>query len=75
MFCYPNGYIGDFNHKTKQILKELGYSCALTTVVGMNHEVSDLYELKRFGIVNTNLYSFIMTVSGVRYFLSKMRNN
>ena len=75
LFCYPNGTISDFNDKTKQIVKEAGYSCALTSVKGTNNESSDLYELKRFGVDNTDLKSFILTVSGTKYFLSKMRNS
>ena len=74
LFCYPNGGIGDFNNKTKQILKELGYSCGLTTVRGINNQGSDIYELKRFGIDNTDLYSFVLTVSGLRYLLYNFKN-
>jgi len=74
LFCYPNGAIGDFNEKTQLAIKESGYSCALTTVRGMNNARSDLYELKRFGIDNSNLNSFILTISGIRFFLSEMRN-
>jgi len=75
LFCYPNGALGDFNAKTKQILKESGYSCALTTVRGMNNKNSDLYELKRFAVDNTNFYSFVLTISGVKYFFSQMRDS
>jgi len=75
LFCYPNGSIGDFNDNTKLILKKLGYSCALTTVRGMNSNISDLYELKRFGVGNTDLKSFIMDISGVKYFFSQMKMN
>jgi peptidoglycan/xylan/chitin deacetylase (PgdA/CDA1 family) len=75
LFCYPNGSIADFNNKTKLLLKESGYSCALTTVSGTNNEISDLYELKRFAVGNTDLKSFILTISGVKYFLSKMRSS
>ncbi len=74
LFCYPNGAIGDFNEKTQSLIKESGYSCALTTIRGTNNGFSNLYELKRFGIANSNLNSFILTISGVRFFLSSMRN-
>ena len=73
LFCYPNGSIGCFNDKTKLMLNKLGYSSALTNVRGTNNEVTDLYELKRFGIGNTDLYFFILTISGVRYFLFKFK--
>ena len=51
-FCYPRGGVGDFDHRTKKLLKELGYSCGLTTVIGMNDERSDIFELKRLGVRN-----------------------
>ena len=71
LFCYPNGASGDFNAKTKLIIMESGYSCALTTISGMNNEFSDLFELKRFSIDNTtDLKSFILTTSGIKQFLS-----
>ena len=66
LFCYPNGASGDFNAKTKQLIKESGYSCALTTVNGMENEFSDLFELKRFSVDNNDLKSFIITISGVK---------
>jgi len=72
LFCYPSG---SFNDETKLFVKESGYSCALTTVKGMNNEISDLYELKRFSVENTDLKSFVLTISRIRYFLSQMRNN
>jgi len=74
LFCYPNGAVGDFNDRTKQIIKESGYSCALTTVSGMNSEFSDLYELKRIGVGNTDLKSFIMNISGLKHFISRIKN-
>jgi len=73
LFCYPNGAVGDFNEKTKLAIKESGYSCALTTVRGINNAISDLYELKRFGVDNTDLNSFILMISGVRFFLSAIK--
>lgn len=66
LFCYPNGAIGDFNAKTQQLIKESGYSCALTTVSGMENEFSDLFKLKRLSVDNNDLKSFIITISGVK---------
>jgi peptidoglycan/xylan/chitin deacetylase (PgdA/CDA1 family) len=71
-FCYPNGREGDFNANTKQALQEAGYAAAFTTVEGMNDERSDVFELKRYG-VSEDLLEFIMTVSGVVTFLSRIK--
>lgn len=72
-FCYPNGGIGDFDCETKKLLKELGYSCGLTTVAGMNDAHSDVFELKRLSVDVDNeedLIIFIMTLSGMlKFFL------
>ena len=72
LFCYPNGALGDFNAQTEQIIRESGYSCALTTISGMKNEFSDLFELKRFSVNNNDLKSFIITVSGLKHFISQI---
>ncbi len=46
-FAYPNGQPGDFDKETRNLLKELGYSVAVTTVMDFNHPGQDLMELKR----------------------------
>lgn len=50
LFCYPNGRLGDFNAGTKALLKEHGYTGALTTVYGSNGRKADVYELKRYNL-------------------------
>ena len=62
-FAYPNGKAGDFNEATKAILREAGYSCALTTIVGANpcggpDDGQDLMELKRIGADGTHVSMF-----------------
>jgi peptidoglycan/xylan/chitin deacetylase (PgdA/CDA1 family) len=46
-FAYPNGKPVDFNNSIKEILKELGYICAVTTIFGTNETDQDLFELRR----------------------------
>ena len=49
-FAYPNGRRGDFTEQTKELLRQTGYACAVTTLFGANggeSEVPDLMELKR----------------------------
>lgn len=71
LFCYPNGGIGDFDYKTKKLLKESGYSCGLTAVDGINDAHSDVFELKRLSVDSReDLIIFIMTLSGIfKFFL------
>lgn len=73
-FCYPNGEEGDFNAQTKQLLKESGYLCGLTSVEGFNDETSDPFELKRLGVSNhADETEFIMTLVGVKSWLSEVK--
>lgn len=46
-FTYPNGKKEDFNEDIKKILQEAGYSCALTTIEGVNCIGHNMFELKR----------------------------
>ncbi len=46
-FAYPSGRKQDFNGTTKAILKEAGYTCALTVVFGTNGSGQDPFELCR----------------------------
>jgi len=46
-FAYPNGKSTDYNSEAKTVLRECGYSSAVTCCTGFNHVSSDLFELKR----------------------------
>ncbi len=48
-FAYPNGRSVDFGATTKQILREEGFCCAVTTISGSNDASSDPFELRRVG--------------------------
>ena len=46
-FCYPNG---NYNEKTAELVKEMGYHLAVTTENGWNDAKADLFRLRRIGI-------------------------
>jgi len=46
-FAYPNGTVADYNDEAKAVLRECGYSCAVTCHSGFNHASSDVFELRR----------------------------
>lgn len=74
LFCYPNGQIGDFDHRTRKLLQDQGYICGLTTVAGMNTAHADIFALKRFYSSNDkDLAVFIMIISGVSRVLNNLR--
>jgi len=46
-FAYPNGDVSDFNDEIIKIIKEAGFSCALTSIDGNCKIGDDLFRLKR----------------------------
>jgi peptidoglycan/xylan/chitin deacetylase (PgdA/CDA1 family) len=73
VFCYPNGQENDFNQKTVEIVKKIGFESALTTIPGFNDYNSDLFSLKRLSMDNTdNFANFILTLSGIKEFIRKL---
>lgn len=42
-FAYPNGKSGDFNERAKQLLKQAGFRCAMTTNAGVNTSERDRF--------------------------------
>lgn len=76
VFAYPNGQKNDFDDNIKKIIKEENFEAALTTVTGLNDNNSDLFELKRFTMDDTNSFpKFVATISGLRIFLGSFRGN
>jgi len=47
-FAYPYGTETDFNEDIKNIVKDSGYTCALTFIAGYGDQNSDLFALDRF---------------------------
>lgn len=73
LFCYPNG---DFNDLTTRLVKEIGYTCALTTLEGMNNSSSDRYLLKRTGIMLPGgRAEFALTVTGITRFVIDIKHS
>jgi peptidoglycan/xylan/chitin deacetylase (PgdA/CDA1 family) len=46
-FAYPNGTENDFDETSIRILKDAGFTCAVTTIFGTNTCGDDLFRLKR----------------------------
>jgi peptidoglycan/xylan/chitin deacetylase (PgdA/CDA1 family) len=47
LFAYPNGKRGDFDGRVKDVVRRLGFTCAVTTVEGVNTSSQDRFELYR----------------------------
>ena len=57
-FSYPFGQKNSFNKKSQDILKEQGFSCAVTSINGINNSNIDRYNLRRFMVPNKGGYAF-----------------
>jgi len=57
-FAYPNGREEDYNEITKSLLREAGYTCAVTTQFGNNESGCDLFELRRATPWDRDIYAF-----------------
>lgn len=50
LFAYPNGKPGrDYGPRDVELVKEAGFAAAVSTLVGVAHRGSDLFQLPRFG--------------------------
>ncbi len=57
-FAYPVGRSQDFSEETKAIIREAGFSCAVTTIGGGNGPGQDLYALRRATPWDQDIKSF-----------------
>jgi peptidoglycan/xylan/chitin deacetylase (PgdA/CDA1 family) len=48
-FAYPNGSAADYNEAVTRVVREAGFTCAVTTKRGLNDTDTPVLELKRGG--------------------------
>ena len=72
-FSYPNGNYEDFNTKIIDLVKESGFTCAVTTIPTIQASRMNLYKLGRL-FPCWSLLSFKFIVSGLRSDASKIFN-
>lgn len=66
-FAYPNGKKGDFNDDIKNVLRDAGFTCAVTTIFGTNRKSEDLFELRRGTPWEQDLPSFAVKFAWYKY--------
>jgi peptidoglycan/xylan/chitin deacetylase (PgdA/CDA1 family)/CelD/BcsL family acetyltransferase involved in cellulose biosynthesis len=54
LFAYPNGKREDYNEELKDVLRDAGYTGAVTTVWGANDATTDPFELRRMSSVEAD---------------------
>lgn len=65
-FAYPNGKGDDFGGAVAGLVRQAGFSCAVTTVFGVNTARTSPYELRRGGPWERELATFALKLAGYR---------
>ena len=64
-FAYPNGQLGDFDDSLKELIRNSGFSCGVTTISGLNAAADDLFALKRIVVeAGLSMCRFRLRTSG-----------
>lgn len=66
VFAYPNGKPGDYTQSVVRLVREAGFSCAVTTRFGVNTAATPPYELRRGGPWEHDLPTFALKLAGYR---------
>jgi peptidoglycan/xylan/chitin deacetylase (PgdA/CDA1 family) len=62
-FAYPNGTHRDFTERTKVLVRDAGYDCAVTTIAGSNSRGCDVFALRRATPWDEDIFSFGLRLS------------
>ena len=65
-FAYPNGRPEDYTNEIKRLVRQVGFTCAVTTRHGVNSADDDRYELKRGAPWDRHLPSFALKLDWYR---------
>lgn len=65
-FAYPNGGADDYSEMVSALVREAGFTCAVTTRFGVNTRETPLYELRRGGPWEQELSTFALKLAVYR---------
>jgi len=65
-FAYPNGGRDDYNDGVISMVRDAGFTCAVTTRFGVNTAATPPYELRRGGPWEHHLPTFALKLAGYR---------
>lgn len=65
-FAYPNGASEDYTETVKQLVREAGFACAVTTRFGLNTAATSPWELRRGGPWEHHLPTFALKLAAYR---------
>lgn len=66
-FAYPSGRREDFDATTKLLVREAGYTCAVSMMFGVNDSQQDPFELHRIPVWDVDVYTFGARLSYYRF--------
>jgi len=66
-FAYPNGSAADYNSDTVELVRRAGFTCAVTTRVGLNTTHSAPYELRRGGPWAPEISTFALQLACMHF--------
>ena len=66
-FAYPSGRGQDINPEIKDIVKQEGFRCAVSTMAGSNRETDDMFEMKRVGFWDREMNTFGLRFEHFRF--------
>ena len=65
-FAYPNGKPEDYSDAVQRLVREAGFTCAVTTRFGLNCQKTPVYELRRGGPWEHDVATFALKLSVYR---------
>jgi peptidoglycan/xylan/chitin deacetylase (PgdA/CDA1 family) len=65
-FAYPNGRSEDYSESVVRLVRDAGFTCAVTTRFGVNSQGTSPYELRRGGPWEADLPSFALKLAWYR---------
>lgn len=65
-FAYPNGRPADYTAAVQALVRKAGFTCAVTTQLGLNTGETSPYELRRGGPWDHDLPMFALRLAGTR---------
>ena len=69
-FAYPNGAPDDYTETVKHLVRQAGFTCAVTTRFGLNTAATSPWELRRGGPWEHHLPTFATKLAWYRLRLS-----
>ena len=66
-FAYPSGRPQDYTEEIKEIVKQEGFRCAVSTMAGSNRETDDIFEMKRVGFWDRDIPTFGLRFEHFRF--------